>query len=69
MKTLEFTDSELEEFKHLLKWAISESWNDYHYYQDEEDKEGSKEGAIIFEKMYNKFFEHIYEVDEDIRVD
>ena len=21
---LEFTDSELEEFKHLLKWAISE---------------------------------------------
>ena len=39
MKTLKFTYSELEEFKHLLKWAISESWNDYHYYHDEEDKD------------------------------
>ena len=64
MKTLEFTDSELEEFKQILKWAISESWNDYHYYQDEEDKEGSKECANTFEKMYNKFFEPIYKVDE-----
>ena len=61
---LEFTDSELKEFKHLLKWAISESLNAYHYYHDEEDKEGSKEGAITFEKMYNKFFEPIYKVDE-----
>lgn len=39
MKTLKFTDSELEEFKQLLKWAISESWEDYHYYHDEEDKD------------------------------
>ena len=39
MKTLKFTDSELEEFKQLLKQAISESWNDYHYYHDEEDKD------------------------------
>ena len=64
MKTLEFTDSELEEFKDLLQWAISESWNDYHYYHDEEDKEGSKEDAITFEKMYTKFFEPINKVDE-----
>ena len=39
MKTLEFTDAELEEFKHLLKWGFSESWNDYHYYHDEEYKD------------------------------
>ena len=39
MKTLKFTDSELEEFKHLLKWGISESWDDYYYYHDEEDKD------------------------------
>ena len=65
MKILEFTDSELEEFKHLLKWAISESWDDYHYYYDEEDKKGFKEHAITFEKMYNKFFEPAYKVDED----
>ena len=61
MKTLKFTDSELEEFKQLLKWAISESWSVYRYYYDEEDKEQ----AITFEKMYNKFFfETIYKVDE-----
>ena len=68
MKTLEFTNSELEEFKHLLKWAISESWDDYHYYYDEEDKKGFKERAITFEKMYNKFFEPAYKVDEDIKI-
>ena len=65
---LEFTDSELEEFKHLLKWAISESWDDYHYYYDEEDKKGFKERAITFEKMYNKFFKPAYKVDEDIKI-
>ena len=65
---LEFTDSELEEFKHLPKWAISESWDDYYYYYDEEDKKGFKERAITFEKMYNKFFEPAYKVDEDIKI-
>ena len=65
MKTLEFTDSELEEFKHLLKWAISNSWDNCYASVDEEDKEGFKEGAIAFEKMYNKFFEPIYKVDEE----
>ena len=64
MKTLEFTDSELEEFKHLLKWAISNSWDNYYASIDEEDKEGFKECAITFEKMYNKFFKPIYKVDE-----
>lgn len=65
MKTLKFTDYELEEFKHLLKWAISTSWDDYYVSVDEEDKEGFKRLAITFEKMYNKFFEPIYKVDEE----
>lgn len=65
MKTLKFTDSELEDFKHLLKWAISNSWDDYYVSVDEEDKEGFKRLAITFEKMYNKFFEPIYKVDEE----
>ena len=64
MKTLEFTDSELEGFKRLLKWAISNSWDNYYASIDEEDKEGFKECAITFEKMYNKFFKPIYKVDE-----
>ena len=65
MKTLKFTDSELEEFKHLLKWGISNSWDNYYDSIDEEDKEGFKECAITFEKMYNKFFEPIHKVDEE----
>ena len=68
MKTLEFTDSELKEFKGLLKFAISEFLDDYYYYYDEEDKKGFKERAITFEKMYNKFFEPAYKVDEDNRI-
>ena len=65
MKTLEFTDSELEEFKKLLKWGISNSWDNYYASIDEEDKEGFKRLAIAFEKMYTKFFEPINKVDEE----
>ena len=57
MKTLEFTCSELSEFKKLLKWGISNSWDNYYASQDEEDKEGFKRLATAYEKMYNKFFE------------
>lgn len=55
MKTLEFTDSELLEFKRLLKWGISNSWDNYYASQDEEDKEGFKRLAIKYENMLNKF--------------
>ena len=57
MKTLEFTRSELSEFKKLLKWGISTSWDNYYASIDEEDKEGFKRFATNYEKMYNKFFE------------
>ena len=68
MKTLEFTDSELEEFKHLLKWAISNSWDNYYASIDEEDKEGFKRLATKYEKMFNKFFEPIHKVDENSNI-
>ena len=55
MKTLEFTDLELLEFKRLLKWGISNSWDNYYVSQDEEDKEGFKRLATNYEKMLNKF--------------
>ena len=57
MKTLEFTRSELSEFKKLLKWGISISWDNHYASIDEEDKEGFKRLATTYEKMYNKFFE------------
>lgn len=50
MKTLEFTDLELLEFKRLLKLGISNSWDNYYASQDEEDKEGFKRLAIKYEK-------------------
>ena len=65
MKTLEFTDSELSEFKKLLKWGISNSWDNYYDSIDEEDKEGFKRLASKYEKIFNKFFEPIYKVDEE----
>jgi hypothetical protein len=65
MKTLEFTDSELEEFKHLLKWGIETSWDNCYASIDEEDKEGFKRLATKYEKMFNKFFEPINKVDEE----
>ena len=55
MKTLEFTDLELLEFKRLLKWGISNSWDNYYSSQDEEDKEGFKRLAIKYQNMFNKF--------------
>ena len=55
MKTLEFTDSELLEFKRLLKWGISNSWDNYYASQDEKDKEGFKRLATQYENMLNKF--------------
>ena len=55
MKTLEFTDSELLEFKKLLKWGISNSLDNYYASQDEEDKEGFKRLATKYESMFNKF--------------
>lgn len=57
MKTLEFTRSELSEFKKLLKWGIETSWDNCYASYDEEDKEGFKRFATNYEKMYNKFFE------------
>ena len=57
MKTLEFTSSELSEFKKLLKWGISNSWDNYYASKDEEDKEGFKRLATKYENMFNKFFE------------
>ena len=57
MKTLEFTRSELSEFKKLLKWGIEISWDNCYASIDEEDKEGFKRLATEYEKMYKKFFE------------
>ena len=57
MKTLEFTDFELLEFKRLLKWGISTSYDNYYASIDEEDKEGFKRLATKYESMLNKFFE------------
>lgn len=57
MKTLEFTRSELSEFKKLLKWGIETSWDNCYASVDEEDKEGFKRLATGYEKMFNKFFE------------
>lgn len=57
MKTLEFTRSELSEFKKLLKWGIEIGWDNCYASIDEEDKEGFKRLATGYEKMYKKFFE------------
>ena len=57
MKTLEFTRSELSEFKKLLEWGIATSWDNYYASYDEDDKEGFKRLATNYEKMHNKFFE------------
>ena len=57
MKTLEFTRSELSEFKKLLEWGIEISWDNCYASIDEDDKEGFKRLATKYEKMYNKFFE------------
>ena len=57
MKTLDFTSSELSEFKKLLKWGIETSWDNCYASIDEEDKEGFKRLATKYEKMFNKFFE------------
>lgn len=50
MKTLEFTHSELSEFKKLLKWGIEISWDNCYASIDEEDKEGFKRLATKYEK-------------------
>ena len=64
MKTLKFTDSELEEFKHLLKWAIAECLDDSLVCPFEEEKQKAKEQANVYKKLYNKIIKPIYKEDE-----
>ena len=64
MKTLELTDSELEELEGLLNSAISESLDDSFVYPFEEEKQKAKEQAIIYKKLYNKIIKPIYKEDE-----
>ena len=47
MKTLELTDSELEELEGLLNSAISECLDDSFVYPFEEEKQKAKEQANI----------------------
>ena len=38
MKTLEFTDAELEEFRKILNWVIPYRLNDYYMKRSNEEK-------------------------------
>lgn len=66
MKTLEFTDAELKEFRKILNWVGSECWNNYVVLPNKEDKIQNKREANEIAKMYNKFINPTYEIlDED----
>ena len=63
MKTLEFTDLELEG---LLNSAISERLDDSFTYPFKEEKQKAKEQANIYKKLYNKIIKNIFKEGYDV---
>lgn len=64
IKTIVFTDSELEELKGLLNSAISECLDDSLACPFEDGKKKAKEQADKYKHLYNKIIKHIYKEDE-----
>ena len=64
MKTLEFTDAELKEFRKILNWVIPYRLNDYYMKRPDEEKKTILGQVNTYMKMYNKCICSIYDIED-----
>ena len=64
MKTLEFTDAELEEFRKILNWVIPYRLNDYYMKRSNEEKKTILGQVNTYMKMHNKCICPVYDIED-----